>query len=50
MHSVVLKWAQAMEVSYLYNEDEGIMEGMIWIVHFLIYLDLDLSQDISMHS
>ena len=27
----------------LYNEGEGTIEGMIWIIHFLIYLDLDLS-------
>ena len=50
MYNAVLEWAQAMEGSYLYNEDEGTMEGMIWIIHFLIYLDLDLSQDIYMHS
>ena len=50
MYSVVLEWAQAMEGSYLYNKGEGTMESMIWIIHFLICLDLDLSHDISMHS
>ena len=29
--------------AHAYNEDEGTMEGMIWTIHFLIYLDLDLS-------
>ena len=29
--------------AHAYNEGEGTMEGMIWIIHFLICLDLDLS-------
>ena len=29
--------------AHAYNEGEGTMEGMIWIIHFLIRLDLDLS-------
>ena len=29
--------------AHAYNECEGIMEGMIWIIHFLICLDLDFS-------
>ena len=29
--------------AHAYNEGEGTMEGMIWIIHLLIFLDLDLS-------
>ena len=29
--------------AHAYNEGEGTMEGMIWIIHFLICLYLDLS-------
>ena len=29
--------------AHAYNEGEGTMEGMIWIIHFLICLDIDLS-------
>ena len=50
MYNTVLEWAQAMEGSYLYNEGEGTLESMIWIIRFLICLDLDLSQDISMQA
>ena len=50
MYIVVLEWAQAMKGSYLYNEGEGKLEGMIWIIHFLICLDLDQSEDISMQA
>ena len=39
-----------MEGSYLYNESEGTLEGMIWIIHFLKSLDLDLSEDIFMQA
>ena len=48
MYNEFLEWAQVMEGSYLYDEGEGTLESMIWIIHFLICLDLDLSQDISM--
>jgi len=29
--------------AHAYNEGEGTMEDMIWIMYFLICLDLDLS-------
>ena len=35
---------------HAYNEGEGTMEGMIYIIHLLICLDLDLSKDISMQT
>ena len=36
--------------AHAYNEGEGTMEGMIWIIQFLICLDLYFSQDISMQA
>ena len=46
MYSAVLEWAQAMEGSYLYNEGEGTIEGMLLIIHVKVYLDLEISFDI----
>ena len=50
MYNAILEWAQDMEGLCLYDEGEGTIEGRIWIIHFLICLDLDLSQEMSMQA